>query len=59
MPGLTNDFPVRNLQLAYEINGNHTEFVLSAFRDRIFIAVTQLGKLGTMVCQGALADQLM
>lgn len=49
MPGTMNNFPVRTQQVAYTINGMHTELILSSYEDRIFVSVTQLGKLGTLV----------
>lgn len=32
-----------------DIAGHHTDFVVQPFSDRIFVIVTQLGKMGTMV----------
>lgn len=32
-----------------EINGNATDFLVEPFADRIFVLVTQSGKMGTMV----------
>lgn len=49
MPGAVSNFPVQTRQVAYTINGIHTELILSSYDDRIFVAVTQLGKLGTLV----------
>ena len=50
MPGSVDSFPVRTRHEAFTVNGVHTELILSAYEDRLFISVTQLGKLGTMVC---------
>lgn len=32
------------------INGRETEFIVQPFSDRIFVIVTQMKKMGTMVC---------
>lgn len=59
MPGSVEDFPVRTRQEAFTINGVHTELILSAYEDRIFILATQLGKPGTLVrCQEAVRGSL-
>ena len=42
-------FPVSTRQFSAVIAGVRTDFVLSAFSDRILVIATQLGKLGTMV----------
>lgn len=42
-------FPVLTRQVAALVNGTHTDIVLSAFLDKIFIAVSQTGKFGTIV----------
>jgi len=36
-------------QIARLINGVHTEVILQAFADKIFIIITQLNRIGTMV----------
>lgn len=35
------------------IDGHHTDFIVQPFSDRIFIVVTQLQKMGTMVRKSA------
>ena len=42
-------FPVKTKQIACIIDGVHTEIILQVFADRVFIAITQTNKLGTMV----------
>jgi len=41
-------FPPRPGQCAYVIDGAHTEFLVTEYADRLFIVVTQIGKLGTV-----------
>ena len=41
-------FPPRPGQCAYVIDGAHTEFLVTEYTDRLFIVVTQIGKLGTV-----------
>ena len=36
-------------QTAVEINGIHTDIIVQCFTDRIFVTVTQLQKMGTLV----------
>lgn len=46
----TNDkFPVKNKQAAKVIQGHHTEVLVSGYADRIFIVVTQYGRVGSLV----------
>jgi len=42
-------FPVVTKQFASLVQGEHTEFVLSSFSDHVFILVTQINKIGTMI----------
>jgi len=42
-------FPVRTKQVAADIDGVHTEFVLMAYENRIVIFVTQIGRVGTVL----------
>ncbi|ORX86928.1 hypothetical protein BCR32DRAFT_264681 [Anaeromyces robustus] len=44
-----NSFPVESKQLAFEIENCHTEIVLNEFSDKIFIVLTQLNKIGSMI----------
>ena len=37
------------LPLAQVINGTHTDIVVQVFRDRIFVVVTQLARMGTLL----------
>jgi hypothetical protein len=42
-------FPVTNKQAAKIIQGIHTEVLVSGFQDKIFVVVTQYGRIGSMV----------
>ena len=42
-------FPVTTRQLSADVDGVRTDFVVSAFSDRILVIATQRGTLGTMV----------
>jgi hypothetical protein len=44
--------PFVTRQTAVEINGQHTDVVVQAFADRVFVTITQTGKIGTMVGGG-------
>jgi hypothetical protein len=46
---LEQPFPVRTRQAAAVVEGVPTEFVLSAFANCLWITVTQLEKIGTIV----------
>jgi len=41
-------FPLKTRQFAVIIEGDHTDFVITSYSDRIFIIVTQINKLGTL-----------
>lgn len=43
------EFPLTNKQAAVLINGTHTEIFITGFTDRIFIVITQYGKIGSLV----------
>lgn len=43
------EFPLKNKQAAIDIKGVHTEILLTSFADRIFVVVTQYGKIGSLV----------
>eukprot|EP01137_Pigoraptor_chileana_P013317 Opistho-2@66682 len=43
------DFPVNTVQFAAVVDGTHTDFVISSFSNRIFVAITQYEKLGTLI----------
>jgi len=45
----TNSFPVESKQLAFEIENCHTEIVINEFSDKLFVVITQLNKIGSMV----------
>ncbi|XP_064607289.1 proteasome assembly chaperone 3-like [Liolophura sinensis] len=42
-------FPIKTKQVCVDVNGICTDIVCRDFEDRIFIVVTQLQKLGTLV----------
>jgi len=42
-------FPVKTKQWTQAVQGHSTDFVLNLFADCIFIIVTQLGKMGTLM----------
>lgn len=37
-------------QIAKKLNGNHTEIFIQTYADRVLILITQLGKVGNLVC---------
>ena len=43
-------FPVENFQVSEVIDGVKTEFITSEFSDKLFFVITQISKLGTLVC---------
>lgn len=43
------EFPIVNKRTALQINDTHTEILLTGFSDKIFIVVTQYGKIGSLV----------
>ena len=43
------EFPITNKQAAITVNGVHTEVLLTNFADKIFIVITQYGKIGSLV----------
>ncbi|KAG4108390.1 hypothetical protein H8356DRAFT_972403 [Neocallimastix lanati (nom. inval.)] len=45
----TNSFPVESKQLAFEIENCHTEIVINEFSDKLFVVITQLNKIGSMM----------
>lgn len=42
-------FPVTNKQAARIVQGIHTEVLVSGFKDKIFVVVTQYGRIGSLV----------
>jgi proteasome assembly chaperone 3 len=42
-------FPVTNKQTARIVQGIHTEVLVSGFKDKIFVVVTQYGRIGSLV----------
>ncbi|KAF7730396.1 hypothetical protein EC973_002202 [Apophysomyces ossiformis] len=42
-------FPIQNRQAGLTIDGHHTEIFISGFADRIFVVVTQYGKIGSLL----------
>ncbi|KAI8348263.1 hypothetical protein BD560DRAFT_239078 [Blakeslea trispora] len=43
------EFPIQNKQTAIELDGIHTEIMLTSFADKIFIVITQFGKIGSLI----------
>lgn len=43
------EFPLKNKQAAITVNGVHTEILLTGFADKIFVVITQYGKIGSLV----------
>ncbi|CAO0802744.1 unnamed protein product [Mucor circinelloides] len=43
------EFPLQNKQAAITINGVHTEILLSGYADKIFVVITQYGKIGSLI----------
>jgi proteasome assembly chaperone 3 len=43
------EFPIQNKQTAIIIDGTHTEILLTGFSDKIFVVITQYGKIGSLV----------
>lgn len=43
------EFPLQNKQAAITINGVHTEILLTGYADKIFVVITQYGKIGSLV----------
>lgn len=41
--------PIPTAQLARTIRGQHTELLLQVYGDRIFLLLTQLGRIGALV----------
>ncbi|XP_045031525.1 proteasome assembly chaperone 3-like [Daphnia magna] len=49
MEGVAGRFPVQTKAETIEINGKATEVVISKFSDKLFIILTQYGKVGNLV----------
>ncbi|KAG0166338.1 hypothetical protein DFQ28_004679 [Apophysomyces sp. BC1034] len=45
----TTPFPIQNRQAGFAIDGQHTEVFISGFLDKIFVIVTQYGKIGSLI----------
>ncbi|GAN00824.1 conserved hypothetical protein [Mucor ambiguus] len=43
------EFPLQNKQAAITINGAHTEILLTGYADKIFVVITQYGKIGSLI----------
>ncbi|KAI8089932.1 uncharacterized protein BX664DRAFT_334258 [Halteromyces radiatus] len=43
------EFPVINKRAAVVINDTHTEVLVTGFSDKIFIVVTQYGRIGSLI----------
>eukprot|EP00743_Colponemidia_sp_Colp-15_P005293 GILK01005692.1.p1 GENE.GILK01005692.1~~GILK01005692.1.p1 ORF type:complete len:250 (+),score=26.22 GILK01005692.1:40-750(+) len=41
--------PLTTKQLALTVNGCHTDILITPFQDKIFIVITQLAKIGTLI----------
>lgn len=46
---MTGSFPVRTAQSTCDIEGQPTQFLLSAYADRVMVVVTQLESLGAVL----------
>lgn len=46
---MESPFANKTRQEARTINGIHTEVLVSEFQDRMFVVVTQYGKIGSLV----------
>ncbi|CAG8440063.1 350_t:CDS:2 [Funneliformis caledonium] len=42
-------FPLKTRQTARLLNGTHTEVLVTGFRDKILVIVTQYGRIGSLV----------
>ncbi|KAI9271610.1 hypothetical protein BDA99DRAFT_300458 [Phascolomyces articulosus] len=42
-------FPLNNKQAACNVHGHHTEILVTGFADKIFIVVTQYGRIGSLI----------
>ncbi|KAK4516680.1 uncharacterized protein ATC70_011658 [Mucor velutinosus] len=43
------EFPLQNKQAAITVNGVHTEILLTGYADKIFVIITQYGKIGSLI----------
>ena len=43
------EFPLRTKQFAAVVDGEHTEFVLMGFDNRVMVVVSQIGAVGTVL----------
>ncbi|CEP10843.1 hypothetical protein [Parasitella parasitica] len=43
------EFPLQNKQVSITINETHTTILLTGFADKIFVVITQYGKIGSMI----------
>ncbi|KAI9278053.1 hypothetical protein BY458DRAFT_503655 [Sporodiniella umbellata] len=44
-----DEFPIKNQQVAVNIEGVPTEILIQGFSDKIFVVVTQYGKIGSLI----------
>lgn len=49
MSSTNEKFPVRNKQAARDVQGMHTEVLVSSYADKIFIVVSQYGRIGSLI----------
>ncbi|KAI9281744.1 hypothetical protein BC943DRAFT_362850 [Umbelopsis sp. AD052] len=49
MTSKNEKFPVTNKQAARIVQGLHTEVLVSGFKDKIFVVVTQYGRIGSLI----------
>jgi hypothetical protein len=49
MASTSEKFPVKNKQAARTVQGMHTEVLVSSYADKIFIVVSQYGRIGSLV----------
>ena len=46
-------------QITRELNGTTTEILLQNYADRVLVLVTQVGKVGNLVCHGHPVERLL
>jgi proteasome assembly chaperone 3 len=48
---MSSEFPITNKQACIEHQGQKTEVLVTGFQDKIFVVITQYGKIGSLVNQ--------
>ncbi|KAI8878875.1 hypothetical protein K501DRAFT_257824 [Backusella circina FSU 941] len=46
---MSSEFPITNRQACIEHQGQKTEVLLTGFQDKIFVVITQYGKIGSLI----------